>query len=368
MTCPSIPLGDGATVTAALAAIDCQVNQGVASAYARLFASGGAFSLALTALLTIYVALIAFGFLTGRTRLTLPEMAPKAVALALVLTFATSWQAYHVVIHGLLSAGPDQIAAVLMGGSQGATHAFTSRLDALFAQVLDAARSVSALDPTASENLGLAKNLIWLSGLTLLFTTLGLLVATRVILALLLGLGPLFVVLALFNATRGLFEAWLRTTVAFSFAPMLIVLGGAGAMSLLGPMIEAIVADPAGAVQTLRPVVMLFLGSGVYALLLAAAAWTAVSLTRGWRLRSEAAGQPAAADDTRTSAATERTAIVSHAHDRNSQLLAAVVRDQAPPPPPQIVMDTPRLEPASMRRPRPRRIGLGRSYRKTDAA
>lgn len=369
MTCPAIPLGDSATVTAALASIDCQVNQGVAAAYAQLFASGGAFGLALTALLTIYIALLAFGFLTGRTRLTLPELAPKAIVLVLTLTFATSWQAYHVVIHGLLSAGPDQIAAVLMGSSQGATQAFTSRLDALFAQVLDAANGVNALDPETAPNADTAKKLIWFSGLTLLFSTLGLLVATRVILAVLLGLGPLFVVLALFGATRGLFEAWLRTTVAMAFAPMLIVLGGAGVMSLLGPLVAAIVQDPAGAAETLRPIVMLFLGAGVYTLLLVAAAWTAIGLTRGWRLSAGAgAAQPVLADNARAPATMEPTAILSHGHERNAELIAAVVRERAPPFAPRLATEPPPLEPASMRRPRARRIGLGRSYRKTNAA
>jgi type IV secretion system protein VirB6 len=366
LTCPAIPIGDTATITSVLSSIDCQVNQGVASAYGRLFATGGVFSVALTALLTIYVALVAFGFLTGRTRMTLPALAPKAVALALVLTFATSWQAYDVVIHGLLTAGPDQIAATFMGAPDGATHAFTSRLDVLFARVVEAAQSVSALNPEAAQNAGIAKPLVWASGLTLLFTTLGLLVAARVILALLLGLGPVFVVLALFDVTRGLFDAWLRTTVAVAFAPMLIVLAGSGVMALLAPMIAAIVQDPAGAVQSLRPIVMLLLGVAIYALLLTAATWTAISLTRGWRPRVAAAASDALPNDERTTAS-ERMAFVPHARDRNSELIAAIVRERAPALPPPVALDSPQLDPASLRRPRPRRIGLGRSYR-TDAA
>jgi type IV secretion system protein VirB6 len=362
LTCSAIPIGDAATITAALSSIDCQVNQGVASAYGRLFATGGIFGVALTALLTIYVALIAFGFLTGRMRMTLPALAPKAVTLALVLTFATSWQAYDVVIHGLLTAGPDQIAATFMGASGGATHAFTSRLDVLFAHTIEAAQSVSALNPEAAQNAGIAKSLVWASGLTLLFTTLGLLVAARVILALLLGLGPVFVVLALFDMTRGLFDAWLRTTVAVAFAPMLIVLAGSGVMALLAPMIAAIVQDPADAVQTLRPIVMLFLGVAIYVLLLIAAVWTAISLTRGWRPRAATVPGDALPDNDQIGAP-ERTAIISQPRDRNSELITAIVRERAPVLPPPVALDSPPLDPASLRRPRPRRIGLGRSYR-----
>lgn len=364
--CPSIPLGDAATATAALTAVDCQVNQGVGDAYARLFAGGGALSLALTTLLTIYVALVAFSLLSGRTRMTLPALAPKAIVFVLVLTFATSWQAYQVVIQGLLSAGPDQIASTLMGASQGATHAFASRLDMLFTRVVDAAQSINALDPANAQNAGIAKTLVWSSGLTLLFATLGLLVTTRVILALLLGLGPVFVVLALFNATRGIFDAWLRTTVAIAFTPMLIVLAGSGVMALLGPVIATIARDPAGAVQTLRPIVTLTLGAAIYALLIVAAVWTAISLTRGWNVSGRSREATTLPTSTGNNSATELANIsISRAGDRNTALIRAMARAPVLTPAIDFVTQTP--EPGALGRPRTRRPGLGRSYR-TDMA
>ena len=43
-------------------------------------------------------------------------------------------------------------------------------------------------------------------------------------LGLLLGLGPLFIVMFLFDATRGVFEGWLRATLAFAFVPLVTIL------------------------------------------------------------------------------------------------------------------------------------------------
>lgn len=365
MSCPSIPIGDDATMSGALAAIDCQVNAGVASAYGRLFAAGGAFSIGLTAVLTIYVALLAFGFMTGRTRLTLPSMTPKVIALCLVLTFATSWQAYHVVVHGLLSRGPDQIAAVLMGASGSAAQAFAARLDALFAHAIEAAQAIGAVQDAPVENLRTAHQLIWFSALTLLLSTAGMLVAAKIILALLMAIGPIFVVLALFASTRGLFEAWLRTTLSFALAPMLIVLGGGGVMAALGPVIDAIAADPGGSVENLRPIVLLFLGSIVYAVLIGAAAWTAVALTRGWRLaRNEAAETPAAEPAKAATAAP--AAILAPAaaeHERTTTLIAAITRSHADhTSAPVLALPAPDASPH--RTVDRRRIGLGQSFRK----
>jgi type IV secretion system protein VirB6 len=284
MACGPIAFGDGGGLSSGLAAIDCQVNQAVTVGYGRLFAPGGAFGAVLTSLLTIYVAILAYGLITGRTRLTLSAMTPKVLALGLVLTFATAWPAYQAMVYGLLAGGPDQIASAFMGAKAGAIGAFAARLDTLFASFIEVSQSVAAQTQAGPTNLAIAVKLMWASTLTLLLATVGLLVISRVVLAVLLALGPVFIVFALFGGTRGLFEGWLRTSVAVAFAPMLIVLGGSGVMSMLTPMIDAIAEDPARAVADLQPIVLLFLGSMIYAGLLAALTWTAVMLTRGWRI------------------------------------------------------------------------------------
>ena len=369
MPCPALPIGDDASLSAALTAIDCQLDGAVASAYGRLFASGGALSTALTAILTIYIAILAFGLLTGRTRLTLSAMAPKFTALCLVLTFATSWQAYHVVIHTLMSAGPDQIAATVLGAREGATHAFAGRVDTLFNGVLDASRAVENAGETETANTPLAKNLIWFSALELLLSTVGRLVVSRIVLAILLALGPVFIVLALFSNTRGLFEGWLRTTLAFALAPMMVVLAGGAVMGALGPIISAIADDPAHAVTNLRPVIMLFLGANVYAALVLAAGWTAVSLTGGWRTRRERSAQ-SAPDAPRVaiqSGDTRAANGAAGARDRAAELATILMRERpAAAASPALLAPDPSTDSVARTAPR-RRIGLGQTFRKSAA-
>jgi type IV secretion system protein VirB6 len=62
--------------------------------------------------------------------------------------------------------------------------------------------------------------LLWISALVMLATSLGVLLVVRIILALLLVLGPVFIALALFPSTRGLFEGWLRMAVKFALVPL----------------------------------------------------------------------------------------------------------------------------------------------------
>ncbi len=63
----------------------------------------------------------------------------------------------------------------------------------------------------------------------------GLLVTARIGLALLLALGPIFVVLALFDGTRGLFTGWLKGLVMLALAPLFAVLGGTIMLELAVP-------------------------------------------------------------------------------------------------------------------------------------
>lgn len=281
--CPAMPAGEGASLASMLAAIDCRLDGVVGVAYARLFGGSGAFLAALTVVLTLYVALLALGLVGGRVRLSLASAMPKVLLLGLVLTFATAWPAYQVVVTDLLMRGPDQLASALLGGKGGATQGFVQRLDGLSAGYVELAQALQAQGQQASANLQLSAKLAWAGALLLVLSTAGLLVMARVVLTILLALGPLFIVFALFRGTRGLFEGWLKIVVGFALAPMLVVLGGAGLIALLGPLLDEAIADPLAAGEAVRPLALLFVAAVVYVLTLGALGWTALALTRHWR-------------------------------------------------------------------------------------
>ncbi|MFT4077014.1 MAG: type IV secretion system protein [Asticcacaulis sp.] len=297
--CPAISLVGETSVSGSLYAMDCHINAAVEIGYNRLFGSGGVFGYALTAMLIVYVGLLAIGFLTGRTRLTVMMMSPRIMTMVLVLTFVSYWPAYHAVFYGLMMGGPDEVAAALLGQRGSAVMNFAQSLDNLFvhfaeiAKKLDPAYGVNANNPgnvvttTAQQTLILPHSmpvtLFWLSGLCLLVSTLGVLILTRLVLYLLLILGPVFIIFALFPQTRGLFNGWLRTTFVFALSPLLTVLGGTAALMLFVPLIEAIGNDPTAAVNSVQPMVILFIGSVIYCAFLFTLMWVAASLVRDWQ-------------------------------------------------------------------------------------
>ena len=289
--CPAFSAEGSAGIAQALRSVDCMTGEATAAAFGRLFGADGRLLPALTLLLTLYVAFFAIGLLTGRSRLGVASLTPRMLTLGLVLTFATSWLAYSQVVWTLAAGAPDQIAGILTGSHGSATRVFADRLDGLFGAVADAAQQASK--PAAPTETGVtpatpmvggftASTVLWLSAIMLLLGSVGVLVTTKIALAAMLALGPLFIVLALFRGTRGLFEGWLKAVALFATVPLLAVLIGGGAVVALDPVVRGL--QMAGSEPDTRMVGVLFVGAAVFVALMFMAVKTATTLVAGWRL------------------------------------------------------------------------------------
>ena len=290
------PFGaDGpAGVADALGKVDCLASDATAVSFGRLFGAHGSFQTALTIILTLYVALLAFNLLTGRSALKVSVLTPRMMTLGLVLTFATSWIAYQSVVWNLATGAPDEIASVLVGTKGSATTIFAQHLDGVFTAITDAATSAT---PTAAPAAGVPAvavptlaspaNILSIAGLILLLGTVGVLVVCRLALAALLIIGPVFIVLALFDGTRGLFEGWLKSVAMFALVPLLTVVMGSGALVAIAPMVAGL--GEGGAPIELRSAVSILVASIIYVALMLVVFKVAGTLTKGWRLgRSQA--------------------------------------------------------------------------------
>src|SRR3954447_5502718 len=294
-----------AGVADALSKVDCMANEATAVSFGRLFGAHGSFQAALTIVLTLYVALLAFNLLTGRSALRVSVLTPRMMTLGLVLTFATSWIAYQSVVWNLATGAPDEIASVLVGTRGSATTIFAQQLDAVFAAITNAASVPAQVPvPAASDapvmaaavapSMASPANILSIAGLILLLGTVGVLVVCRLALAALLILGPVFIVLALFDGTRGLFQGWLKSVAMFALVPLLTVIMGSGALVAITPMVAGL--GEGGAPIELRSAVSILFASIIYVALMLVVFKVAASLTKGWRMgREQAAAQSQAA-------------------------------------------------------------------------
>lgn len=309
------PLIDEATagVAASLRAVDCVSAEATSSAFSRLFGTHGALLPALTLLLTLYVGAFAVLLLTGRSRLSIGALTPRMITLGLVLTFTTSSLAYQTVVWNLTVGAPDQIAGVLMGAHGSAIQMFGDRIDILFNAIAEAANSASPAGAARQGQGGFTPaNLMWISALMLLLGTVGVLLTARIVLAVLLALGPVFITLVMFQGTRGLFVGWLRGVLLTAFTPLIAVLAGASVVELAVPVVAAL--RGADGIDG-RAAIALFVIAAVYCAVMTLAIKVAATMVAGWRVfglagraergeRATAAANPAASAPTLYPAAT----------------------------------------------------------------
>lgn len=319
----------------ALRAVDCLASETAAAAFGRLFGTGGALLPALTILLTLFIAFFAIGLLTGRSRLSISALTPRMMTLGVVLTLATSWIAWQGLIWNLAVGAPDQIAGILLGAKGSATQLFADRIDMVFAAIAEAGRMNAgeggAQAAQAAQGSFTPPNLMWLGALLLLLGTVGILVTARIALAVLMAVGPVFVVMALFSGTRGLTAGWLRGLALTALTPLFVVAGGSMILELLVPVVvnlrgaEGI--DP-------RAAMALFLIAAVHIALMAMVMKVSGTIVSAWQVFGLVSASGDNARDRGSAAPTSAAPLASAApaapaasHSRAASVVAAAPAD-----------------------------------------
>ena len=275
VNCQQVTEQVGSGISAALTAVDCVASEVTGQAFGRLFAPGGQMATVLTILLTLYVAFFAIQLLTGRSTLGVRALTPRMITVGLVLTFATSWVAYQSVVWNLAVGAPDWLAGILTGSQGSATNTFAQKIDVVFLAIQEASQgqseNISAFSPPG---------MMWLGAMLFLLGTVGLLVTARIALAVLVALGPIFVVMALFNGTRGLFTGWVKGLTMLALAPLFAVLGGSVMLELAVPLLSALVATPGQ--PDPQAAMGFFLVGAVHVALMFLVLKTAATMVSGW--------------------------------------------------------------------------------------
>jgi type IV secretion system protein VirB6 len=245
IACPLVMTGDQ-FLAATLDHLDCQARTLGSFGFQSLAVPGSPASLALTGLLTLFIALFALRMLLG-DRVDARDAVNAVLKIGIVLTLAVSWPAFRILAYDAVLLGPAEVASSLTPSSLPATDSgFTQRLQGIDTGIgsltlAGSGRQTGSLEleqrrDDAFRTIAMQDETAFGWGRTVyLASVIGALAILRIAGGLLLALAPLMAGLLLFDFARGLFAGWVRGLV-------LVALGSLGITVLLA--VEAAVMEP----------------------------------------------------------------------------------------------------------------------------
>uniref|UniRef100_UPI00301E10FB type IV secretion system protein n=1 Tax=Phenylobacterium sp. TaxID=1871053 RepID=UPI00301E10FB len=239
---------DDGVIRGVLATVECQTRVYAEGGYTALTSGSPVFQGAVTAILTIYVALIGYRMLFAQGAARLSDAPGIALKVGLILALVTSWATFQSLVFDVAGRAPTEIAAIVsapftedgtslasrpVDGLQAAYDEF-SETGAAYGQLAGPnAKGYSSPQAAAAETTAAASGVLFLASA-------GVISAATLAIGVLTAIGPVFIVLALIPATRGLFVGWVRAIAAAALTPLVAWLLIVLMLSVIEPWIATL--------------------------------------------------------------------------------------------------------------------------------
>lgn len=179
----------------------------------------------ITLLFTVYVMLLGYRFLHHDHHFTMSQIMRHMIVMLIVYGMVMDWNLYNTFIYNIFTNEPGNIAKILVdstGQAQTGMTSVTQALDTLYKSVVDASVGLFG-------QMGLSASavafffygiLVFIIGTVLCVFALLLFIYAKMMMAVALALGPIFILFVLWDSTRDLFSAWLRKLITLSLIPI----------------------------------------------------------------------------------------------------------------------------------------------------
>ncbi|MCC7684724.1 type IV secretion system protein [Janthinobacterium sp. FW305-128] len=177
-------------------------------------------------LLTVYVVLWGWAMMRGTVQEPVQDAAARIIRMSIITGISLTLGNYNMYVTDLLWNAPDAMAAVVASGN-GDAQGNSQFLDDLMTKMFvfgDAFwQKANANSTMGIPDIGLSLYAMGIWGVGLLTTAFAafLLVLAKIAMAILLGLGPMFIFGTLFEPTKKFLDAWLGQTLNYFFLVVL---------------------------------------------------------------------------------------------------------------------------------------------------
>ena len=175
-------------------------------------------------LVVIYLALTGYALWAGKIEMPLNELISRLIRIAAVSTFALTWSIYSDHIIDIAFHGPDEVLSGITGSGNDAINA----LDGLWDRITDT--SEEKFDENSGMSISQALEhkilgvMLSITGWLICFPAFLIIVASQLLTALLIVIGPIFIVASLFSKSSRYTEAWVNQLLTYFMLYVLIIL------------------------------------------------------------------------------------------------------------------------------------------------
>ena len=179
----------------------------------------GAISVSFRDILVLWIILYGLAIWRGLVKTPVQEFAWTMLKFAVIYGLISTWDLFSGIVVAFITNTPDAMAGVISGGDTGTTA--SREMGQVYITAMAAAdKAMSARGWFMPYLLG---GLILLAATLMMIYALFLIALSKIALAVLVGLGPLFILMLMFKQTQKVFEAWLQQIINYMLIVILTV-------------------------------------------------------------------------------------------------------------------------------------------------
>lgn len=174
-------------------------------------------------LMALYFVIYGIALLRGVIEEPVQDFALRVVKVAFITGVALNAGIYNGEIANFLWSTPDALANVVVGGAFTGNNS-VNFLDTVFSRMYDLGETFWDYDSTGpSVDIGpkMMAIMVWAGGVILTGYAGFLMALAKIGLAVVLALGPIFIILTMFEGTKQFFASWLGQALNFTFVVVL---------------------------------------------------------------------------------------------------------------------------------------------------
>jgi type IV secretion system protein VirB6 len=217
-------------------------------------------------MVTIYILLWGLAFWRGLINEPLSDGVARLFRVVLIGTVALAAGIYGARVASFLYNTPGQLASTVMGGAVAPEAVMDASINKGNDIALAFMSLVSIVDIGGSIAAVLSALIVWLFTAVLVLYGTALILLSKVILGLVIAVGPLFIALLLFDSTKRFFEGWLGQALNYLFVYALVVAAINIMFALWAPQLQYALDNNSGGFKVLLP--MIIVGGASFVILM----------------------------------------------------------------------------------------------------